>query len=502
MPVKTQREEVELVKKVLDAKLSATDDNIREKNILLAAIVMPLVGSHHRQETYVDREFYLSMKTQLADDKKFTDFKKALVDAFPIAAMAVRFKTKEGNREIRTSFEKAFQQALNGLPGEDKWKLAEAFLNKLPNGVSWDAAAEAGDKAAADVETKAKAVPDALRELDKAKADAFVARAVALAAPNPANEKDRDDKEKVQQQRQAEYNNAEAAADKLVKPRDAAALAFLQAIRKNNNTKTVEVFVDEVVKSTLEDVRDDLTNRYQEAYDEAATGKFAGSSQELMRARRQQAIARFLFAALEALEVLDKEHNKDFSAFRDGEKQGGGKITSMVELPSYKRFVNVVGIRAAVEAVNNQQQALVDVVKDVNRQIGNERADFRNRHNEIVLALRRRAEQVDGLAARLKDITEEANNQEKIAGAEKERVDAFVKDLADSREETAKAIVDLEKQTGGLNTVRVAIRDAIRANEINLRRIADLEYEVLYLQQKLAEKERSEKDKKRNRAAP
>jgi hypothetical protein len=500
-PLKTQREEVERVKKELDGKLSAKDDNIREKNILLADIVMPLVGSDHRQETYVDREFYLSMKAQLGDDKKFTDFKKALVDAFPIAASAVRFKGKsQDNRDIRTSFEKAFQQALNELPGEDKWKLAEAFLNKLQDGGSWAAAAEAADQAATEVETKAKAVPEALQALDTAAADAFVARAVYLSAPNRANEDDMNAKEKVRQQKQADYKKAEADADKLAKPRDAAALAFLKTIRKDTDKdKTVAKFVDEVVDKALEDVRDDLTRRYQEAYDEAANGKVADSSQQLTRERRQQAIARFLFAGLE---VLDTDNNKDFNVFRDGEREGGGKINSMVDLPSFKRFVNVVGIKEAIGAVNNQQLALAAVIEDVNGQIGKEKMEFRDRHNKVVLALKDRAQRVDGLAARLKDITEEANNQEKIASAEKERVDAYVKDLTDSREETGKAMADLEKQTGGLNTVRIAIRDAIRANEINLRKIADLEYEILYLQQKLAEKEKAEKDKKRNRAAP
>ena len=459
-PVKTQREEVERVKGLLDAKLAETDTNIRAKNMLLADIVMPLVGMPRRKDLYVDREFYLSMKTQLGDDKRFEAFKRALADAFPIAATAVRFKGKsQDNREIRTSFEKAYQQALNELPGEDKWKLAEAFLNKMPKGVSWDAAAAAGDAAATDVETKLKAEPDVLKEYDNARADAFVARAEFLAEFDPTNKaikkKAMDDKERISQQKQAAFNKAKGDAAGLPKPRDAAALAFLQAIRKDDNTKTVPAFVDQILTDALEDVKTDLTNRYTQAYEEASNGKFTDSntSQELVRDRRRQAIYRFLFAALE---VLNPE---DFAAFRD-EKESG---KSMVDRPSYKRFVNVVGIESAVRAVNNQEETLARLVADVNGQIISERGAFRIRHNEIVLALWCRAEEVDRLALRLADIAKQANDQKLIADGERDRVEKYVVDLTQSRDKTNAEMQKLTDLTAGLNQVRIAIRDAIRA---------------------------------------
>jgi hypothetical protein len=501
-PVRTQRAEVERVKQQLDAKLAkATND--RKKAIQLADIVMPLVGAYRRHEIYADREFYLSLKAQLEDDKNFAEFKKTLAQAIPIAATAVRFKDDKTNK--RTSFEKAFQQALNDLPGDDKWKLAEVFLSKLPQeGASWDDAAVAADKAASDVETKLKAVPEALAALDKAKSDAFVARAEYLAdSNNAAKKKDMDDKEQVRQREQEKYNDVKKTADDLPKPRDAAAVALLQAIRKAKDKKTVTAFVDEGVERALEDVIAELTRLYDEAYNEAANGQFAGAegsgSKSLIRDRRRQAIARFLFTALE---VLDDQNSNDFGAFRDGEKPGGGKITSMIDLASFKRFVNVVGVEYAVKAVNAQEESLRGVIGDLTGLIKHERNVFADRHNEIVLALKTRAGEIDRLAARLQDITKQATAQEKIAADELTRVNKYVDDLTQSRVETAGRMTELTKLTDGLDHVRKDIRDAIRANDRNLRKIADLEYEILYLQQKLAEKEKAEKDKKRNRVAP
>src|SRR5205823_3388601 len=163
--VSTQVDEVKRVREELD-KLMAGDD-VRKKNIHLADILRPMAGSHLRPEIYVDREFYLSMKAQLETDEKYKAFQQTLSDAIPVAVERMRFDTK------KISFEKAFQQALRDLPGEDKWKLAEAFLQKLPReGVTFETAAEAAKLKAEELETKAKALPEAEKKLDMAKSAA------------------------------------------------------------------------------------------------------------------------------------------------------------------------------------------------------------------------------------------------------------------------------------------------------------------------------------------
>jgi hypothetical protein len=486
----TQVAEVERVYDLLKKQVDAAEGD-RKKNILLAQILMPLAGRHEHPEIYVDREFYLSMKAQLDDDKQYEAFKKALADAFPIAVAAVRFDPNN------LGFEKAFQDALRDLPGEDKWKMAEVFLAKLPrSGATFQKAAAAAKQAAEDVETKAKAKEEAEEALEKAKAAFFGATAQAKANPIPANVLLANNLQQAMVAAQGNATRAAEAASLLPDPRDAAALKFLQTIRGDNNKTKVPEFVEETLVETLEAIKVDFTDRFEKVYQNARKGEaiVPDTDLKLIRDRRRQAIARVLLGAIEILdnEAFKKWHGED----------GKSKIESMMDELSYKRFVAIVGVDSAVQAINDQREPFVEAVADLSAGISAERASFRNRHSDAIEALKRRADEIERLAQRLDEIGKQASEQVKRANEEEARVNVYVEDLRKSRGDTALEMTELQKIANGLNKVRVAIRDAIRNNESNLRKIADLEYEVLYWQGKMAEKEKADKDKKRKKMAP
>ncbi len=452
---------------------------------------MPLAGRSGHPEIYVDREFYLSMKAQLEEDASFEAFKKTLADAFPIAVAAVRFDPNN------LAFEKAFQQALMDLPGEDKWKLAEAFLNKLPrSGATFQKAAAVAKKAAEDVEMITKAVDDAKAVRDKARVDAFVARAEAkaeaVAEVRVVKEKKAADLEKALEAAEEALKKAEDAAKLQPNPRDKAAVVFLQTIRTDNEKKKVPEFVEEVVTETLEEVNKDFTDRFEKVYADALTNPnqkdLPAETIRLMRDHHRDAIARVL---LGAIEVLESNDTKTW--------QGQDEKGTMVDLPAYKRFIAVVGVQSAVKAVNEQTLALQDVIGDLNARIAEERTDFYDRHDRTIRSLEDRANEIESLTLRLDEIKKQAAEQADRAKAEIVRVTEYVTDLKKSRDETAARMTQLQTLTDELNKVRIRIRDAIRNNEKNLLRITDLEYEVQYWEAKLAEKEKADKDKKRKK---
>ena len=205
----------------------------------------------------------------------------------------------------------------------------------------------------------------------------------------------------------------------------------------------------------------------------------------MIRDRRRLAIARVL---LGSIDILDPEA---VNSMQDG--------ALGMDLPSYKRFITVVGVEESARAINEQSQALVEDVGDLNDRIASERVAFRNSHHDAILSLKRRADEIDRLGRRLADISAQATKQVTIAKDENDRVEVYVVDLKDSRAKTSEEMTELERLTEGLLKVRLAIRDAIRANEINLRKITELEDEVLYLQQKVVEKEKADKDKKKRK---
>ena len=490
-PVWTQVQEVKKVREKLDTFLA--EDDIRKKNIKLARLLLPLSGSNLRPEIYGDREFYLSMKAHLDNDEKYAAFKQALTDAIPVAVSAMEF-----DRE-KISFEKAFQQALADLPGEDKRKLAEAFLKQLLIKGVKTKNVDGKDKTVGeivkdkilDVEKKLKEKTDAEKELDVAKSASFIADAEAAADPTPVKRLKATELKMAMNDAQAKVVAAKEAVKNEPDPRLTAALVFLQTIRIDEKKTKIAEFVDEVMEETLKDVNAELTKRYEDAYQDAFAGKEpfkdAGADLQLVRDRRRLAIARFLLAAIEALSADEKVT----AALQSGD----------VELLEYKRFINVVGLEAATLAINEQYQLLTGVMSDLTTRIADERNSFRIRHHEAILALKRRADDVEALAKRVADIADYAARQEKIAKDEADRVVIYKKDLEVSRGQTGDEMKRLSSLTGGLNQVRIAIRDAIDNNAINLRRIQALELEVQSLEGEWKAQEKADK-KKRGRTAP
>ena len=634
-PVATQVAEVNRVRVELDALLSAAD-TVRKKDLLLARLLIPMGGSYNRFEQYVDREFYLSMQAQLSDDQKFATFIKILGDAIPNAIAAMRLDPQRVKKEgfgfagggaiavtakrfdpKRGSFEAEFQKALEQLPGEDKWKLAEAFLNKLPRSITFTkrslafahdlvkeisardaeyqkeednladrdkrpvrlldknlkkatgeddvAAASAkvakqytplldktfdtpelaaqelakdlgagaqdllarrivSDMAAERFLEAVDAAKDAAEDLEAIAAaktyfqDVFQrAKAASLIADfeskiDPKDEKKADLAKQLREELpvvEARLVAADQAAKLLPDPRVEAAVVFLESIRKDkkkNDTPQADYIkevVEKVVGEALEDVRIELTARYEDAYKDAAQGQLPGPDAaqfKLIRDRRRQVIARFLFAALAVLAgdpEVDALQTRAISVDKaDAEKKWKFE-NATIEPTAYQRFITVVGVEAAIGAIAEQQAALVAVEKDVNDRILKDRYNFRYVHHDRIQSLKRRADEVNSLAVQVQEVLKQAESQVTITKGEAERVEIYVNDLKVARGKTVEEMKQLYKISEDLIKVRVAIRNAINNNAINLGLITELEKEVLALQREVAAKDRAEREAKR-----
>jgi hypothetical protein len=298
----------------------------------------------------------------------------------------------------------------------------------------------------------------------------------------------------------AEAVAADEAARRETDPRTAAAIAFLQALRKDDKKVRVIEFVEDVMDKMLEDVQKDLNARFETAYREAHDGVSkpgeTDADLKLIHLRQRQAIARFLLAALEALDSPEKDKS-EVEALQKDEKAG-----AMVDQASFKRFIAVVGVDQAVWAMNNQADALKAAADDVKDRIDHDQKDFRRRHLNALIALWNRAALIYRLNDRRNDIVAQALAQETVAKGEKDRVAGYRTDLEASRGLTAGEMNRLVKLTDGLDKVRKDIRDAIRENQNHLDRIAALEGEILSLQKEVAAKEKAEKDRKKRKTMP
>ncbi len=134
------------------------------------------------------------------------------------------------------------------------------------------------------------------------------------------------------------------------------------------------------------------------------------------------------------------------------------------------------------------------------RERSQRRTEFWTSHNRKIANLRTQAIGTARLEERLNEISKQAEDQASILRVERKNVDDRADELIKSRTKTAEAMADLVKENNKLFDAHVAMRDAIRNNEKYLRKIAELEGEVRYLETQYDRQQRE--NKKRTRTAP
>lgn len=191
---------------------------------------------------------------------------------------------------------------------------------------------------------------------------------------------------------------------------------------------------------TLEQSLDKQLARLQQQFDKM----FSDAS------GNKRAIARLLFNMVEVMPP----------AQGDGQAQ-----PNLADNPAYKRFFIVVGVRTAVQAVNEQAGILQDIVAETAVERERERGLFIVEDRKEVGLVRRKKFEVDHHALLLASKKKELETHADTLAKRKQDVKAYEKQLAAERQKTAAHLQQLRKLSDKLFAERVQLRDLTRANQ-------------------------------------
>ncbi len=130
--------------------------------------------------------------------------------------------------------------------------------------------------------------------------------------------------------------------------------------------------------------------------------------------QRKRAIAHLLFNLINALP----------------NEAPGGVAPKLEDNPEYKRFLVVVGVKAAAQAITNEANLLKDIAEEVALERLRERSIFALEHHKAVAMVQARTIDVEmhGLVLALKN--DELKGHEKALEGRREDVEYYQKQLA------------------------------------------------------------------------
>jgi hypothetical protein len=234
---------------------------------------------------------------------------------------------------------------------------------------------------------------------------------------------------------------------------------YLEILKGAPNTKPGQAF-DQAFEKWLDTATAELQTQFDQAFQEALTTAQQGKQSDRPVEERKHAIARLLF---NLVDVLPDNPN-------------AAPNLDLVNNPAYKRFLTVVGLQAAIDAVNDEAKILADMAIEAELQRQRERATFTVVYRKGVEQVQDKASEVEangGLLAR----------KEKQLGAHEEelkkrRLDVkfYTDQLEEARKDTALRLKDLRGMSQALYNLRIELRDSTIKNQ-------ELEKEIRALEQ-------------------
>jgi hypothetical protein len=152
-----------------------------------------------------------------------------------------------------------------------------------------------------------------------------------------------------------------------------------------------------------------------------------------------------------------------------------GAAEDLTNDPAFRRFVSVVGVRAAVEAVREQADALAQIAAELRSEWGREQATFAVRHARVLDRVRERAAQVDAENAEIKRLNELVVAHEEQLKKKRLTVKNYKDELAEARDQTDKDVKELRDLAALLHQERIKLRDAMDNNQKIEKQIRTLE---------------------------
>jgi hypothetical protein len=210
---------------------------------------------------------------------------------------------------------------------------------------------------------------------------------------------------------------------------------------------------DQALTEAIEELRAELQGQLSALFAEALRGqrRSASKGRGLDPSERRRATARLLFNLLDAV--------PEQQAAPQGQPQG------LADVPKGRRFLTVVGLREAVQAVDAQAQALAQVRDELAAERTRDMGLFAKAHEALLADVRLRAHQVADHAADLRRKNEQLNAQDVLVKQRQSEVDSYKAELDASRKQTAARLKELRTMSQALFEERIKLRDATRENQ-------------------------------------
>jgi hypothetical protein len=226
--------------------------------------------------------------------------------------------------------------------------------------------------------------------------------------------------------------------------------AFLEARKKDAASGA-----DKLVDQSLDPALAQLDSQFNQMFADAERGE----SQKTSLPQRKRTIARLLFNMVDVLPPA-----------------GGAEAKpDLVNNPAYYRFLIVVGLKAAEQAVNDQAGFLKEMAYGVEEERLRERGMFAQQHQSAVTLVRERKALVDLHKALY--ALEKSEYEAHGATVEKRKrdVDFYQAELADQRRKTAEKLEQLRKLSDTLFHERVTLQKNTDENQELEKQIRALE---------------------------
>jgi hypothetical protein len=289
-------------------------------------------------------------------------------------------------------------------------------------------------------------------------------------------------------------------------------LAYQTHLRDDATFKTLHDRLDAADKAAQKAVKEKPGKPYEEAFHEALATQFSdplGPLGEEFLTVRKAALAGPIDAALEQsldtqLAQLDAQFNQMFSDAKSGGEGikggapsqrkraiarllfnmvevlpaapgGGDAKPDLVSNPRYKRFMFVVGVKAALEAVHEQAAILKELAFDVDVERLRERGTFADQHRKAVDVVLDKKAQVDRDKALYALEKMEADAHEVTLEDRKRDVKIYQDQLAAARRAATQHLKRLRELSNNLFDERVKLQQNSEENQQLEKQIRALE---------------------------
>lgn len=208
------------------------------------------------------------------------------------------------------------------------------------------------------------------------------------------------------------------------------------------------------VEKALEQSLDTQLAQLQGQFDQVFQNAFSGGQSIKAGAPAQQkrSIARLLFNMVEV-------QSSGGTPAPDAAKP------DLVNNPAYKRFIIVVGVKAALEAVNEQSAILQELAFATQTERQRQRSLFAVEHRKMVDLVRDKKGEVDYHNLVLTNKKKERETHLDTLEKRKRDVEFYEKQLATERQKTAEHLIALRKLSNALFQERTHLRDNTLANQ-------------------------------------